>query len=302
MLMGWWDNCAHWQWQDYAELLRRPAWSRLLYLQIEATDHENYSHFDLPITPENDPAVNQRARQRMFGRYIDPSLDFFDVFLRGHAGTIPRIRWQLANSGDRAFHESPSWPPPGTRTLVLHASGSSLIHEPGPSEVVTWVHDPEDPVPSPMPDSFAFLRYHPDEQDTMNRKDVLAFTTDPVTTDLDLTGPVTVQARVSSDGPELDLFARLLDVSPDGAAHLITRGRTTAIGLQDITVSLGHIGYRLRSGHSLRLMIASTDAPEFIPAPGNGEHRWLAQSTKPNTQQVHLGPDGGLTVRLTVAG
>ena len=53
-------------------------------------------------------------------------------------------------------------------------------------------------------------------------------------------------------------------------------------------LDLGQVGYRLPAGHALRLTVASSDAPEFIPAPGTGEHRWLAATTKPNHQTLHL--------------
>jgi hypothetical protein len=45
--------------------------------------------------------------------------------------------------------------------------------------------------------------------------------------------------------------------------------------------------------------VASSDAPEFVPAPGTGEHRWLAAVTVPNHQRVLLGGTDG--VRLICA-
>jgi hypothetical protein len=86
----------------------------------------------------------------------------------------------------------------GDRQVLHPAADGGLRDEPGPSDVVIWVHDPSDPVPSPMPDSFAFLRYYPDERDMADRDDVLSFTADLVTENLDLTGPITLNARVSA--------------------------------------------------------------------------------------------------------
>ncbi len=48
---------------------------------------------------------------------------------------------------------------------------------------------------------------------------------------------------------------------------------------------MGQVGYRLAAGHRLRLTAASSDFPEFVPAPGNGEHRWLAASGAPTPRR-----------------
>ena len=35
-IMGWFDNIAPWQWDDHERLARRPDWSRMEYLHIDA--------------------------------------------------------------------------------------------------------------------------------------------------------------------------------------------------------------------------------------------------------------------------
>jgi predicted acyl esterase len=306
MTIGWWDNCAPWQWSDHRELQRRPAWARNEYLLLEAIDHENTSHFE--------PGVPASV-QAMAGRYLDPAIEFFDVFLRGHDTDIPRVRWQLANTGDPALRPSPAWPPVsayekvwrpgGAEAAVGGPPGGTLDPVPGdratPSreialsgpagEIATWTHDAADPVPSPVTDPFAFLREFPDERDLAGRPDVLVFTAAAVPAPLDLAGPVRLDAVIGSDGPEMDLFARLLDVAPDGTARLIARGQQTVLEPGDafaVTIDLGQTGYRLPTGHALRLTLASSDAPEFVPAPGTGEHRWTAVKTTPNRQRLAL--------------
>ncbi|MEU4162430.1 CocE/NonD family hydrolase [Actinoplanes sp. NPDC026670] len=300
MTIGWWDNCAPWQWSDHRELQRRPAWARNEYLLLEAIDHENTSHFE-PGAPA--------SVDRMAARYLDPAIEFFDVFLRGIDADIPRVRWQLANTGDPALRSSPGWPPVSAypRRWQLADAGNTASGpaggtlEPMPAlppdtvpaagGVSVWTHDAADPVPSPVTDPFAFLREFPDERHLAERADVLAFTAAPVAEPLDLAGPIRLDAVIGSDGPEMDLFVRLTDVAPDGAARLIARGQQTVLEPGDafaVTIDLGHTGYRLPAGHALRLTLASSDAPEFVPAPGTGEHRWTAAETTPNQQRLHL--------------
>ncbi|BBH71426.1 hydrolase [Actinoplanes sp. OR16] len=281
MTIGWWDNCAPWQWADHRQIASRPAWAAHEYLLLEAIDHENNSHFSLGV-PNTDPSF--------LPRYLDPAVEFFDVFLRGESRVIPRVRWQLAGSGDPSFRSSSSWPPPAS-SLVLHPSDGGLVSSPSPG-TASWTHDAADPVPSPARDAFGFLAEYPDESGLAGRSDVLVFDSAAADAPVDLVGPVRLEAVAGSDGPEMDLFARLADVAPDGSARLIARGQQTIIAPGPgfaVSVDLGHVGYRLAAGHVLRLTIASSDAPEFVPAPGTGEHRWLAEKTVPNRQSLDLG-------------
>ena len=52
------------------------------------------------------------------------------------------------------------------------------------------------------------------------------------------------------------------------------------------------------NGHLLRLTIASSDALEFVVAPGTGEHRWLATDRVRNEQRITVG--GSSPAVLTV--
>ncbi len=70
--------------------------------------------------------------------------------------------------------------------------------------------------------------------------------------------------------------------------------------LTTVTVSLGHAGYLLRAGHALRLHLAGSDFPEFVPHPGTGANRWLATETRPNEQTVLLGGDEPARLTITV--
>jgi len=309
MTLGWWDNCAPWQWSDHAELQARSSWALNEYLLLEAIDHENNSHFEL----EHLRSAIESAE--VLHRYLDPAGEFFDVFLKGVENSIPRVRWQLANSGDATLRTSECWPPPGVRGRVLHlagadaaagaAPGGALTPAPATAEMGRWVHDASDPVPSPVHNAFAFLAEHPDERDLGDRADVLCFTGDVLDAALDLVGPLAFAATVASDGPEMDIFVRLSDVGPDGSVHLVARGQQTlreAGQEYSVEIDLGQVAYRLHPGHRLRLTVASSDAPEFVPAPGSGEHRWLADKTVPNNQRMHLGGDSPARVTLSVLG
>ncbi len=304
MTIGWWDNCAPWQWADHRELQRHPTWQAREYLRLEAIDHENQSHFELG------DLRSATESPEVLRRILEPAVEFFDAFLRGEGHDIPRVRWQLANSGDPTFRTSDAWPPADVveRQLYLALDAASpatgvLAHEPGPADEIAWVHDPNDLVPSPVNDAFAFLAEYPDESPRLQRSDVLKFTGDVLPDGLDLVGPVAFQAQVSSDGLEFDVFVRLLDLGADGAAHMIARGQVTVTGppaAADVVIDMGHVGYRVHAGHRLVLAVAGSDFPEYVPSAGTGEHRWLSTRTVTTTQRLVLGGPGGAELRLSV--
>ncbi|WP_039920869.1 CocE/NonD family hydrolase, partial [Leifsonia aquatica] len=186
--------------------------------------------------------------------------------------------------------------------LWAHGDGALATEAAEPSEA-RWRHDPDDLVPSSAPDPFSFLLSSPDERALAERPDVVGFVGDATATDTDLAGPVSVTATVVSTGPRTDLFARLYDVAPDGTLFRIARGQTTIERAEEpltVALDLGHVGYRLRAGHRLRLHLQSSDFPEFVPQPGTHESGWTAVEVRPTEQTVLLGGPHGLRVDLLV--
>jgi predicted acyl esterase len=294
MTIHWWDNCAPWQWQDHRSLRERAGWAHNEYLYLDSGDHMRYYLTHGEKTVERSPAEQARLLPYM----LDPTLEFFDVFLRneGTADDIPRVRWNLAHT--KGMRVADAWPPPGVRdqTLFLGATGGLTSTRPEERAVVEWTHDPDDLVPSRVRDPYAFLREYPDESAWASRADVLVFTALAVDADVDLVGSVSLTATVASSGPRMDVLVRLLDLAPDGTAHLIARGAThlvVATTPTEVDVPMDQVGYRLRRGHALQLHIASSDFPEYVPQPGTGEHPWFARDVVKNQQRIVAGgPDG----------
>ena len=197
-IMGWFDNIAPWQWDDHERLARRPDWSRMEYLHIDAVDHEIYHQSDTPITEETDHDVNPAALDALLPRYVGPALEFFDVFLReSRPPDFPKVRWRpvhgdwkSAASGRRRARSS-------ARSTSTRAARSSPEAPQAPSEV-RWTHDPGDLVPSRVDNPFAFLQQYPDESGYAERADVVAFSAPPVDELLELAGPIELTAVVRS--------------------------------------------------------------------------------------------------------
>jgi predicted acyl esterase len=301
--IGWWDNCAPLSWADVDRIRRHPNWDAHHYLRIESLDHESFQLLDA-----DEDRVADRSEQQirdLLPRTLDPALAFFDVFVRGNgpAAALPRVSWNLA--GTEGMRTGDTWPPTGVRRATRFATpgGGLQSNRPTASTTLTWTHDPGDLVPSSVPDAFSYLLYRPDEAPIGERADVLRFDSAPATGDVDLAGPVSARIRVASDGPVMDCFVRLLDVAPDGTALRIARGQlqlTDATEAATLEVDLGHIGYRLAAGHRLRVHVASSDFPEFLPQTGTGADPWTWGETRRNTQSLVVGGADAFTLTLTV--
>jgi uncharacterized protein len=311
--VGWFDNISPEHMRDYARLAADPRVASLQYLIADATDHENYQLADTPVPERLDHDVNEDALERMIPGYLGPALDFFDIFLAGSgdADAVPRVRWRL---GAGEWRTSPTWPPPESRELrLVLGDGSAATRDedggvlaPGVEErsMGEWVHDPDDLVPSTVVDPFAFLHELPDERAVEGRPDVLTFTGPSMTEPLDLAGPARALLRVGSSGPSMDVHVKLVDVGPDGRALMLLRGQraveTPGADPVAVTVELGHTGYRLERGHRLRLHVASSDFPLYVPHPGTDADPWFATETVANRQLLACGGADPSSLTVTV--
>ena len=318
-VVGWFDNIGPAHMADYDRLIADPNLRGYQYLFAGSFDHENYELRDVPVKPHpsiNGPTDSAEAQaqmletvQAMLPLYLDPALDFFDVFLAKRDGATPppRVRWELGND---EWRTADTWPPAGAKERRFYvadlaqattdAVGGSLGDAPADAaESAEWTHDPENLVPSPVENPFAFLLNYPDERATEERPDVLTFTSEALTKNLDLAGPIRASLHVGTDHSGGVVHVRLIDVAPNGAAHSVASGQSHL--REDggpTSVWLGHTGYRFRPGHQIRLHIAASDFPLYLPDPGTGEDPWQATDTRKTTYRLK----GDSHIAITVIG
>jgi predicted acyl esterase len=97
----------------------------------------------------------------------------------------------------------------------------------------------------------------------------------------------------------------MLDVGTDGAAHIVAWGDgqvDTVDGDAEATIDLGHVAYRLKAGHALRLQIASSEYPAFQPNPGTGEPAWSATEAVASTQTLRCSDRSVVSVSVLPTG
>jgi putative CocE/NonD family hydrolase len=305
---GWFDVFSRGQLRDHQRSLRGAAGTEQ-YLDMGASDHFDDVLTASGVTP--DYLERRELIPRFLDSYLGPAERFFARHLLGFDEALPPVRYQTGNGPVR---DTSSWPPPGARALDLHLVGwSDAVRTPAggglsprPDRLgghVEWIHDPSDPVPSLVADPWRPLLRLPDERAIHARPDVITFTSAEFTTPLDLAGPVRAEVLIEADAPSTHLVARLCDVFPDGRAHLVVEG---AVLVRDPTpwracvVDLGDTAYRVRTGHRLRLQLASSSYPRYVVHPGTGEDPFSAMSTRKVIHRMRSGAGSDARLQLTV--
>jgi len=309
--LGWFDPyCRGEAMRDYHTMMANPAWHPLVHLRLGPHDHDDTRLDDRPDNVEHEGSIDIPLNTpEQLRSWFEGELRFFDRYLKADEGTepLPPVEYQLAHS-DEVRHAT-AWPPPESTRLTLHladgrddGNGRLVPQRPGDRSSASWTHDPDKLVPTATHLWSLLVAEWPDYRGTADREDVLAFRCDPQTQPLELAGPVTLHATVSTTGPAMDVFAFLLDLEPDGSARFICRGqrRLSAPEPTDLTMSVGEAGYVVRPGHSLLLMVCGSDYPDFIPLTGTQERWWYATSMRSTVQTLDIGGDAGARLELTV--
>jgi putative CocE/NonD family hydrolase len=305
---GWWDVFRRGQLADWHAA--RGAGGAPQRLILDATDHQ----WD-PFRPDGgraaDPLADPAQMERFLPHYLDDVVAFLDDALGIRSAPAAPVRFRVAGGG---WHEAPEWPPPGARDLVLHladgaratadAQGGALAVAPDAARhTVRWTHDPADLVPTLDADVWRPLLELPDELAVEARADVLTFTAEPVSDPLVLCGGVEAILDAGAERPGAHVTAKLVDVSPHGSARRIAQGiRVLGSAAPDapVVVDLGPTAYRLAPGHRLRLEVAASDFPRYLPAFDPGADPWHATAGRPAEQHLRTGGPDGSRLRMSV--
>jgi putative CocE/NonD family hydrolase len=243
---------------------------------------------------------------------------WFDCWLKGEANGVAeeapvRIFVMGGGSGRRnaagrlehggQWRTATAWPLPQTRytPYYCHADGLLLPQPPTVDEAsLSYHYDPRHPVPSiggtitsglPLMVGGAFdqrtgpliFGAEPPFGPLADRPDVLVFQTPPLSQPLEVTGPIRVNLWISSNCPDTDFTAKLIDVYPPnedypaGFAMNLTDGilrvRYRDSWAEPALMEPGRI-YQIeiepfptsnvfQVGHRLRLDISSSNFPHF---------------------------------------
>jgi len=282
-------------------------------LQARASEKDKHTHLLLGPWVHGGTAKNHSG-EREFGStaaidYDDVILRWMDHYLKGVDNGVDRekpVRYFVM--GRNEWREADQWPPVTKKTPMFLApptggarsgrlQAASFENKDSSSQ---FTSDPSNPVTNPYDSSGAH-----DYAKLSDRADVLTFDSAVLQEDTEVTGPITARIFTSCDCRDFDLWARLLDVSPDGTAiNLMSPGldvqrasyRDLARGRQ--LLSPGEV-YELKldklitsnvflQGHRIRLQISASFSPNFSRnlQSGNSEAN-SAEMKKANIRVFH---------------
>ncbi|MBI3210947.1 MAG: CocE/NonD family hydrolase [Candidatus Solibacter usitatus] len=203
----------------------------------------------------------------------------------GGGGRSSTNKWQ--NGGEWVGHTA--WPPVQSKSARYFFSAGATLHTAAPKigGSVSYVYDPANPVPT-VGGRYTVGAAPPCAQDQRpldNRADVLRFSTAALDQPLDIAGKVRVRMFVSTNAPDTDFTAKLIDVYPDGYAMILAdhqlrlrfresfeRPKLFRRGdVEAIEFDLGSLSNRFAKGHRIRLDVSSSNFPKFEPNANTGE-------------------------------
>jgi len=192
----------------------------------------------------------------------------------------PGNEWRTANG----------WPPfPTIETRYYPSENGRLTLSPPNVEMakLTYTFDPADPCPTHGGRNFNAVCPGGllDQRAISSRPDVLSFETDPLGEPLEITGNVRVKLCVSSDAPDTDFTAKLVDIYPDGRQIGVMDGIQRVkfrngfekpdplppgtVG--EIEIDLLSTSLIFNKGHKIGIQITSSNWPQCEVNPNTGE-------------------------------
>ena len=143
-----------------------------------------------------------------------------------------------------------------------------------------FTYNPENPTPT-IGGRNLFLEAGPkDQRPIEERDDVLVFTTDQLSEDLEVTGKIIAKVFFSSDQSDSDVVVRLTDVYPDGRSILIADGIRRLGNIEGVTPGPGAFNQPIEvdvdlwttsvvfaKGHRIRVSVTSSNYPRFEKNP-----------------------------------
>lgn len=257
-----------------------------------------------------------------FGDAADVNID--DLILAWYEYLFKGVQNEFANNkpvklfvmGTNEWRSEDDWPVAravATR-YYLHSSGKAnslrgdgtlstiAQHSESPDQ---YVYDPANPAPTvggPLCCDWEHLAPGPrDQRPVEDRNDVLVYSTEPLTKDLEITGPVSLELFIKSSVVDTDFTGKLVDVWPNGFAQNLTEGIIRARyrdsqekselmnpwQIYTLKMDLWATSNVFRKGHRLRLEVSSSNFPRFDRNSNSGLERSVFQQPVSATNVIY---------------
>jgi putative CocE/NonD family hydrolase len=206
----------------------------------------------------------------------------------------PELPVEIFVMGENQWRSEATWPLERAVDTKYFLGAEGVLGAESPDSVLTYAYDPADPVPTVGGAIWMFDRPAGmlDQHEVEARDDVLIFSSDVLTEDVEVTGRVTATLVVSTDAPTTDWVVRLCDVHENGRSFNVTDGVVRASGnpgeVQTVEVDMWSTSMLFKKGHRIRVQVTSSCFPRWdrnlntSDGPATGEMQVARQ-------QVHVG-------------
>ena len=228
-------------------------------------------------------------------------LEWYDHLLKGEDNAFSDSKpVHIFVMGKNAWRDEDAWPLARAKSTkyFLHSAGKANSSSgdgslsptfPDAEHDDSFTYDPANPVPTiggPLCCDATHLKPGPyDQKSAEERADVLVYTTEAFTKDMEVTGPVSLELYASTSAVDTDFTAKLADVWPNGFAQNLTEGilRLRYRDSQEkpqlakpgriyhLVVDLWATSNVFLTGHRLRLEVSSSNFPRFDRNLNTGE-------------------------------
>jgi len=237
---------------------------------------------------------NGEYADRTFGKQalsdvIEMHMHWYDQRLKGiDTGVDEEAPIKLFVMGKNTWRDEYEWPLERTEWTKFYLSsagnavdgGGGLHPEIKTSDQTSdsFIYDPGNPVPSlgSQYQTYDFCGPH-DRSHIQRRPDVLTFTTDVLTEDMEITGPISATIWASSDAKDTDFTATLTDLEPDGKAIALCEGIVRARfrngtenpqmmvpgEIYKFEIDMWNTSNSFIKGHRIRIEISSSNFPRY---------------------------------------
>ena len=180
-----------------------------------------------------------------------------------------------------------AWPPFEAKDTpyYLQAEGGLALDKPPKDASRTFTYDPANPCPTRGGDCLTVPPGPMDQRDVSGRADVLKFESSVLDAPLEVTGRINAKLYVSTDAPDTDFTAKLVDIYPDGREILIQDGirrlkfRNGYQGAEPLPagkvagldIDLWTTSIIFNKGHKIGVQVSSSNYPRFEKNPNSGD-------------------------------
>ncbi|MGB9405595.1 MAG: CocE/NonD family hydrolase [Candidatus Acidiferrales bacterium] len=221
------------------------------------------------------------------------------IFVMGTNQWVNENEWPIARTKWTNYYIHS-----GGHANTLSGDGALTTTEPAAEATEPtdgYRYDPANPTPFITAPSFAQIGGPDDYRSVEARNDVLVYSTEPMTRETEICGPIRAEIYAASSAKDTDFMLKLIDVWPDGYAERLDDGMVRARYRDGMTsASLIEPGtiYRynidawntcemFKIGHRIRVEIASSGVPKYDRNPNTGDPLGRTTTMQPADQKIY---------------